>query len=221
MPNLGDLQAYIQGRPLSLPGSGKAKGHAGKGLERAIRNKLTRAVDAGHIQNSPQEILKYVRCFREPNLDRKMAADLGSRQLLSDSFVVSGGQKNQARSTEHEHFARDDGAWFDFSITGREVAGAVELLAYDFEIRLPPGRGTAFVRFDCNLPAHHNDQRGLRCHLHCGSDDILLPAPLFTPEELLTIFIEGFRTDDPGRKARRVTDYEINWLQQTLKDARV
>lgn len=78
--------------------------------------------------------------------------------------------------------------------------------------------GAAFLRFDLNLPDHRNEARELRCHLHPGSDDILIPAPLLTPAEMLTLFIDGIRfPTDRGRRAP--TAFEVRWLTETLEQA--
>lgn len=91
-------------------------------------------------------------------------------------------------------------------------------MAYDFEIRLPPMMGVPFLRFDYNLPDHRNEARELRCHLHPGCDDILLPAPLLSPLEMLTFFVEKLRLPE-ARRGRRPTEFEIGWLQQSHEQA--
>jgi len=146
-----------------------------------------------------------------------VARDLKERNLHVEAFSITGGDKNQARSRDLRHFVRDDGAWFDFSITGRERQGAVQLLAYDFEIRLRPNSGAPFVRFDLNLPGHDNEQHSLRCHIHCGSDDFLLPAPMMTPTELLTLFTEGLRLTESRREPRTPKAHDREWFETTLQ----
>jgi hypothetical protein len=90
----------------------------------------------------------------------------------------------------------------------------LELLAQDFEIRFPAGAGTPFLRFDLNLPTHRNETRDMRCHLHPGSDDILAPAPLMSPLELLALFLDGMRWPQ-DRKRRDPTAFEVDWFEQT------
>ena len=92
---------------------------------------------------------------------------------------------------------RADGAWFVFSITVRSLTSKqIELFAYDFELCFP-ARDQAeaglprFVRFDSNGPAHDNKDKGLRCHVHPGHDDLSAPAPLMSPVELLDLFLTG------------------------------
>jgi hypothetical protein len=70
-----------------------------------------------------------------------------------------------------------------------------------------------FLRFDYNLPAHRNEEREIRCHLHPGSDDILVPAPLMSPLEMLALFIDGLRWPEE-RKRRDATPFEVEWFQQ-------
>jgi hypothetical protein len=61
---------------------------------------------------------------------------------------------------------------------------------------------------------HRNETRELRSHLHPGSDDILAPAPLMSPLEILGLFIDGLRRPE-GRKPRARTAFEVDWFQQT------
>lgn len=105
---------------------------------------------------------------------------------------MTGGLIDGTRFGEKDRFERPDGAAFDFSITVRQEQGAIELLAYDFEIRLPKGLGPPFLRFDLNLPQHANENIGLRSHVHPGVDEdqLMLPAPVMSPIELLALFVE-------------------------------
>jgi len=110
----------------------------------------------------------YAALLEEP--PPQILEDLRERNLHEHAFCILGGEKNQPRDRGIPHFRRSDEAWFDFSITVRERNGQLELLAYNFEIRFPPGMGVPFLRLDLNLPGHHNDVRDLRCHLHPGSE---------------------------------------------------
>jgi hypothetical protein len=74
--------------------------------------------------------------------------------------------------------------------------------------------GAPFLRYDLNFPQHDNAERDLRCHLHAGSDDVLLTAPLMAPAELLAVFIEGAQL--PGDRSRRTpTAFEAAWFEAT------
>lgn len=116
--------------------------------------------------------------------------------MLSSSAV----RKNFHRDPSLPHFRRDDGAWFDFSITVAQRRGGLELIGYNFEIRFDDGP-TRFIRFDLNEPDHHNEARHLRAHIHPGSDDLQLPSPLMSPLEVLEIVLHGLRAD-PERALR-------------------
>lgn len=48
-----------------------------------------------------------------------------------------------------------------------------------------------FVRFDLNMPGHHNEAPGLRCHLHPGHDDLQVPAPFMKPLEIVDLCVYG------------------------------
>jgi hypothetical protein len=120
----------------------------------------------------------------------------------SPECVIVGGSKNFKRNPGLPHFQRDDGAWFDFAITVEENRrGALRLIGYNFEIRFPEGASPAFIRFDLNEDDHDNEDRGMRCHLHPGNDDLQVPAPLMSPGEVLNILLHGLRVE---RKPRRV-----------------
>jgi|JI10StandDraft_1071094.scaffolds.fasta_scaffold147161_3 hypothetical protein len=199
--SFGALQAHALGRlaTLELPKTAKA-------LTTALRVALFNASDARLLTTSPSDITKRLKATDPPD---DIAKKLDSRKGVSCIF---GGAKNQDRDISLAHFARSDGAWFDFTITVRERGhDALELLAYDFEIRLPQRCGTPFVRFDLNLPGHANEERELRCHVHPGSDDVLLPAPLMGPLELLDLFIHQVQ---PTREARVRSTFEMNWFQK-------
>ena len=201
------LQRYTIERSLELPTSAKD-------LSRSLRTALNKASDAKKIATSPREIQERVLVLNEP--PSKLLTQLRERDLHRGAFCVVGGEKNQDRDPSRPHFRRKDGSWFDFSITVREVGGRLELLAYDFELRLAPGMGVPFLRFDLNLPDHRNQDRELRCHLHPGHDDILVPAPLMSPIEVLALFIDGVRPV-ADRKPRTPTDFEVSWFRRTVE----
>ena len=203
--SLQTLQEHALARTLKLPARAKD-------LHRDLRNALVRASNAGKIQNSPTEIHQLVRLLPEP--PSQIAQDVEKLKLHDGACCIVGGEKNQGRDRNIAHLARNDGAWFDFSITVREHGNQLELVAYDFEIRFPPGMGAPFLRFDLNLPDHRNETRELRSHLHPGSDDILAPAPRMSPLEILALFIDGLRRPE-GRKPRAPTAFELNWFEQT------
>lgn len=163
------VQSHALSRSIALPRGPEA-------LCRELRNALRAASDEGVLLTSPHEIFQRVRTLSGP--PRNLAEQLRERRLLDRAYCIVGGEKNQDRDRAVSHLLRDDGAWFDFSITVRESAGNLELLAYDFEIRFPAAMGASFLRFDLNLPAHRNEDRELRSHLHVGSDDMYVPAPI-------------------------------------------
>jgi hypothetical protein len=79
-----------------------------------------------------------------------------------------------------------------------------------------PGMGAPFLRFDLNLPAHRNEQRELRCHLHPGSDDLLLPAPTMHSHELLWLFLNEIRLP-AGRSARYPEARDQQWYRACVE----
>lgn len=83
------------------------------------------------------------------------------------------------------------------------------------KLPFPPGAGTPFLRFDLNLPAHRNEDRELRSHLHPGSNDILVPAPMMSPTEVVTLFVEGLRLATNREEPRAPTAFEVEWFRDT------
>jgi hypothetical protein len=205
--SLEAVQTHALARELVLPPSARD-------LERELRAALRHASDTGRLRSTPGQILQYLRLLKEP--PPSVAGQLAKRGLRGDAACIVGGDKNQDRDRTLQHFERDDGAWFDFSIIVRERRGALELLAYDFELRFPPGGGAPFVRFDLNLPAHHNEERELRAHMHLGSDDLIAPAPMMAPGEVLALFFDGLRRPEDRPKPRAPTAFELGWWRETL-----
>lgn len=118
----------------------------------------------------------------------------------SSTWAIVGGTKDFRRNPAHARLYRDDGAWFHFTMTGRQTSrGAIEITSYDFELVFPAEHNPSWVRFDFNPPGHENETRDLRSHIHPGNDDILLPAPLMTPTELLELLIDHARPRDPSK----------------------
>ncbi|MDI3283674.1 hypothetical protein [Polyangium sp. 15x6] len=146
-----------------------------KELRDRIRTRLLRASNQERIRTPLQGIHRWVN---EGPGDKRYER------------VITGGIKDFARRPESARIKRDDGAWLHFTMTVRwDGKSALEMLAYDFELVFPTGHVPPFVRLDLNEPGHHNEAIGLRSHIHPGNDDLQLPAPLMTPEELLDLFL--------------------------------
>jgi hypothetical protein len=203
--NLAKLQAYATERVLELP-------VRAADLHRQLRAELIRASDAGDILDSFRDIHSLLKLIPEP--PPQLVQQLRARKLHERAFCILGGEKNQARHRGIPHFKRRDGAWFDFSIVVRETDDHLELLAYDYEIRFPPGMGAPFVRYDLNPPFHANTERELRCHVHLGHEDGPCPSLLMTPSEMLSVLLTlGQRSS--SRKPRDLTDFEVSWHAET------
>jgi hypothetical protein len=199
------LQAHTLNRADSL---GLPK--TARDLRKELRAVLIKASNDRTIRTTPEQILgSHLALLDPPQRVDKALLEAGIRD---GAKCIFGGEKNQDREIALAHFMRDDQAWFDFSITVRQTQEGLELLAYDFEIRAVPNVAAPFLRFDLNLPAHRNEQRELRCHLHPGSDDVLVPAPLLGPMELLHLFLDGLRLDRSAARLR--SSFELAWLRQ-------
>lgn len=207
--SLQAIQDHALARTLKLPSRAKE-------LLLDLRKRLIRASETGTLHTPLSEIFQRVQLLDEPP---PMVADqLRARSLLENAYCIVGGEKNQDRDRGVAHLVRNDEAWFDFAITVREHDGKLDLLAYDFEIRFPSAMGSPFLRFDLNLPEHRNEDRELRSHLHPGSDDVQVPAPLMSPTELIVLFIDGLRRPTNREKWRSPTPFEIKWFQTTHEE---
>jgi hypothetical protein len=151
-----------------------------KELLNCIRHRLFRAYNEERLETPHEGI--YASVYLEPR-DKP------------GEHVIVGGIKDFARHRESARIVRDDGAWLHFTMTLRwNGKKSLEMLAYDFELVFPEGHVPPFVRFDFNKPGHDSEKKGMRSHSHPGNDDLQLPAPLMTPEELLDLFLENIRS---------------------------
>lgn len=114
-------------------------------------------------------------------------------------FEILGGEKNFKRRRDIPHFERVDGCWFDFAILIDENPKNALIIGFDFEIRFPDDYPVKFLRFDLNTPGHDNELRGMRFHVHPGSDDFMIHAPPIHPLEILHLFLDGLSIPDRPR----------------------
>jgi len=159
-------------------------------LRAAILKCLMQASNTRILQDGPHEIQRKVKLKPDAN--------------KPDWIVLEGGLVDGTRFGEKDHFKRDDGALIDFSITVQQGAEAVELVAYDFVIELPAGLGPPFLRIDLNKPETDNEHIGLRSHMHSGvnEDQLIVPAPVMSPVEILTLFLYHLRRAKRERSVR-------------------
>ncbi|NER35031.1 MAG: hypothetical protein F6J93_13585 [Oscillatoria sp. SIO1A7] len=116
-------------------------------------------------------------------------------------FEILGGEKNFKRRRDIPHFERVDGCWFDFAILIDENPKPAQIIGFDFEIRFPDDYPVKFLRLDLNTPGHDNDLRGMRFHLHPGSDDFMIHAPPMRPLEILHLLLYGLSIPERPRSA--------------------
>lgn len=145
-----------------------------------MRTHLTKAAEDGRLKTSFANVMAQLRLAPQ-----------------GEEFTIYGARLESAnfkRSRAEPHFLRQDGAWFDFMVTGRGTAGrGLEILAYSCEIRFPDELLTfpRFVRFDLNPPGHANESAAMRCHMHPGHNDLQVVAPFIGPLEILDLCIHG------------------------------
>lgn len=172
-----------------------------------IRSYLLKAVDLGLLDGGQAGV--YEKLKLAPRQDGTLAIAVGDR-------------RNFRRDESLPHFRRTrDRAWFDFQMQIAERDRGIDILAYDFELRLvdrnlvPPdwnpqrdGKGeVVFVRFDLNPEGHGNEEDGLRSHIHVSSDDdgMAIPAPVMSPFELLDVMVHGLTRRGRQRRIDLVT----------------
>jgi hypothetical protein len=157
-----------------------------------IQGRLAIAQRRGVLTNSLEEL-------RNVFLESHPAKKATGRSVST----IIGGEKDFERDKTKIHFARSDGAWFDFAITVSHVGtGQIRLESYNFEVRFPEDVDPGYVRFDLNTERHDNAKHGARSHLHPGCDDWSVPAPIMSPLEVLDVLLFGMRPRT-GRRLRR------------------
>jgi hypothetical protein len=159
---------------------------AAEKLFEQLKRGLLGAYRSEHLQTSPHEIQRLLRLEKSRH---------------HEVWEIMGGNKDFGRASRDEQFERHDGALFNFAVTvaRRPDRQALDLLAYNFELRFAPGAHIPrFIRFDLNWPEHENNQTGMRCHLHPGHDDLQAPSALLAPVDLLELFL--YRLDLPDKQ---------------------
>ncbi len=182
--DLHDLQERICNTPYPIASSARA-------LFKQLKTVLLAAYREERLSTPPHDILRF--------LQKKSSARGGAHEIY-------GGEKDNRRRSDVGWFRRDDGALFNFKLTVIEHRQALILESYAFELRLPHGKPgnlpqPEFLRFDLNHSRHHNSERGLRCHLHPGNDDVQVPSPLIAPVELLQLFLYHVRLPVRARQS--------------------
>ncbi len=158
-------------------------------LKTQILKLLTQANDERKLKTKPYEIHDLLKLEQ-------------STQHGTDVSEILGGQRNFKRLRELPHFERADGCWFDFAIFIDQKPKPAEILGFNFEIRFPTNLPVQFLRFDLNLPGHNNQDRGMRFHLHPGSDDLMVHSPPMSPLEILHLFLYGLPIPEKLRSKR-------------------
>jgi len=146
---------------------------------------LQQAYQAEQLSTGPADIEKYVR-FDEPPDD--------IRKQSPNAWAIVGGRKDFKRLSTSAQLLREDGAWLHFSVSVEEIRGELSVIAYSFELVFDQSANPRFVRIDLNQPDHKNDaERGKRCHLHPGHDDIQIAWQEQSPEDVLTFLVTDLR----------------------------
>ncbi len=165
-----------------------------KTLALRLRAKLMSGLNDGKLVGNLATLHRQLDYHPHTALDEGQIGSVFAGEILEDR---TGRVVNFDRDHAPQHFVRDDGAWLAFSLTVRKQGGSLVLLAYNFEIVFPQEHRPRFVRFDLNPPDHANADREIRSHIHPGNDDLLVPGPIQSPEELLNLMIWHLRPRDP------------------------
>jgi hypothetical protein len=176
-PDVNGLAGHIESREILLP-------ERPEKLLLTICNELWRAHDEGVLRTKKAECRQLLKLSDSPVQGH-------------NNVGIYGGEKDFKRTGLLKHFTRCDGAWFHFSITvcTRAREGLL-LVAYDFELCFLPQHVQEhhlphFIRSDLNEPGHKTENHGLRSHIHPGHDDLIAPAPVMGPLEVLHMFLYG------------------------------
>ncbi len=185
-----------------------------KDLQDRLRNAAHRVVDGTRNHASSKQLHRDIRSYLIKASDQRLVGEsrpdihrlllFGGPDDKGCFDIAIGAVRNFNRTRDLPHMTRRcDGAWFDFQLLVREAEGRAEIIAYDFELRLPPGDGIEFVRFDLNPPGSDNQEDGLRSHLHLNADDdgLAVPAPVMSPFEILDLFLHGVRRTGRTRRS--------------------
>lgn len=149
-----------------------------KKLRSEIHASLIRASDEGLLRSAPHDVFKLLNLTVEPMPQGEVAA------LICGEHFDDGQE-------EGAFLYRADGARLSFSITVHfPNTQAPVLFAYRFHVRFPAHSVPQFVRIDLNRPGGAIDPLAEpRSHLHPGSDDLRLPAPIMSPQQLVHTFL--------------------------------
>jgi len=174
----------LQSTQLTIPSA--------KNLYNQIFKCLNDANDNGILKTKHQEIRELLKM--KPSEKNK------------NEILIRGGRKekerlNFTRSKDVPHFERIDECWFDFGISIDDSKKETEIIGFGFEIRFPEDHQVKFIRFDLNLPNHKNEERGMRFHLHPGSDDLMIHSPPMSPLEILHLFLYGLPLREKPRSS--------------------
>jgi hypothetical protein len=184
-----DYCAKIDRRTLEItPKIDEKKAHI---LQAQILKLLTKAHNEEKLKTKIQEIRSLLKLEQ-------------STQHGEDIVEILGGQRNFKRLKSLPHFERFDGCWFDFAILIDQKPNPINILGFNFEIRFPDEMPVQFLRFDLNLPGHNNQDRGMRFHLHPGSDDLMVHSPPMSPLKILHLFLYGLPIPEKLRTPRHI-----------------
>lgn len=188
------LQRAIS-RPIAPPNAEPDRYATSSKLRLDMLSTISEAFDADRLDTSDFQASALIKLLSaekalSPQDQREIPAGRKAEVLLVGGVPASTDFQRQSRE---KHVVRRDGA----SFTARWIVASdpqgVEVLAYgaelwwsDFDSKTATNR---WIRWDMNVREHPNDVRGMRAHMHVGSDDWSLPAPEFRPLELLTVLL--------------------------------
>jgi hypothetical protein len=161
-----------------------------KDLREELRRILQKAIRAEVLKTPPDIATRKLLKLVSSEESRKV-------KELGGTHGILGAHKDFDRisvaADATERLVREDGAVIHFTLTVKESAGPLELIAYDFELYYPSKQPIWFIRFDMNQPGHKNEDLGLRSHVHPGHEDLLVPGVVLSPAEALSFLLFGFQ----------------------------
>ena len=181
-----------------------------KDLHRHIRAVLFEGIKDGALCNTQGDVHRLLQRCENPNanlkanLNKVQSAAGGELHILLGGGASDGTRFEDGAATDSKrYFSLSDGRRLDFAITVRDLGHRLDLEGYIFRLAHPPDADAAssprFLRIDMNLSNHKNEHDGLRLHLHPGNNDLQVPIPWMSPEQVLRLFLYGLPLPEKRR----------------------
>ena len=144
----------------------------------ALETHLRNAIDEGILVTNQAQVRQLLKMVPSQRAEGRRA------------YVIGAGDIEHAQLNGN-FFYRRDGARISFGVTMLETPEGLNLDSYRFSIRFRHGAIPPFIRFDLNTPRPQDPLTAPRCHIHPGSEDVVIPTLAMAPIEILDRFLYG------------------------------